>query len=499
MKRFWGALLCVLIILNMAACSAQQEETKTSARETEAAPAGTESVPETPVQTEPSREPGAPLDVKDAPRICVDRVYSLPMPTEAEPERVIRMDAQGNTLENVIIPTPLYDVITGDLRWYMLKETNKDGSLKASWLYSVQGKALEGSSDCVYGEGIGTLVVKHLLPDGIEGVEESGCLYDPAGGTTAVPEVFSIEKLTKKTAVCLDAKRHMLGVYGTKGEKLTEDPFGESFTFGYSCGGFILGYMDSGCAVLNENLEVVETSEKMFDIDLLDCGAHGVICIKRENDMCHVIRADDWKTLNTFPSSFQTTDGINVIAGDEFSKDVKLHSIRGKRLAGPFDKIGLLKDESDMPIGMTIARKDDTVYVLDKRGETVAKRRIRGLIRAYSTFDGMVMCEYEFTNDWTEEKETGFALLDQHLNYLSEQWENFVKIDRVTWGIYSCVRQNGRDSWRTDLFTMDKEVIFHNVAQVGSADEEAIAVCGQQYYGLIDHQGTWLVKIPITD
>ena len=188
-----------------------------------------------------------------------------------------------------------------------------------------------------------------------------------------------------------------------------------------------------------------------------------------------------------------------MIAGDEFSKDVKLHSIRGKRLAGPFDKIGLLKDESDMPIGMTIARKDDTVYVLDKRGETVAKRRIRGLIRAYSTFDGMVMCEYEFTNDWTGEKETGFALLDQHLNYLSEQWENFVKIDRVTWGIYSCVRQNGRDSWRTDLFTMDKEVIFHNVAQVGSADEEAIAVCGQQYYGLIDHQGTWLVKIPITD
>ena len=98
MKRFWGALLCVLIILNMAACSAQQEETKTSVRETEAAPSGTESVPETPVQTEPSREPGAPLDVKDAPKICVDRVYSLPMPTEAEPERVIRMDAQGNAV-----------------------------------------------------------------------------------------------------------------------------------------------------------------------------------------------------------------------------------------------------------------------------------------------------------------------------------------------------------------------------------------------------------------
>ncbi|MBO4289130.1 MAG: hypothetical protein J5865_03405 [Lachnospiraceae bacterium] len=499
MKRLCGALLCALIILNMAACSAQQEETKTSARGTETAPVSTENSSQTPPETQTERDPGEPLDVKDAPKICVDRVYSIPMPSEDDPERVFWMDPEGNLLGNVIIPTPLCDVITGRLRYYTLKETNKDGSLKASWLYSAKGKPLEGGTDCTYGEGIGSYVVKHLLPEGIEGVEETGFLYDPASGTVAAENVFSIEKLTKKTAVCLDAKRHMLGVCTGDGEKILEDPYGEDFTFGYSCGGFILGYMGSGCAVLNEKLEILDTSEKMFDIDLIDCGARGVICVKRENDMCHVIRSDDWKTLNTFPSTFQTTDGINVICGDDFSKDVKLHSIRGKRLAGPFDKIGLMKDESDMPIGMTIARKDDTVYVLDKKGETAAMRRIRGLTRAYSTFDGLVMCEYEFKNEWTGEPETGFALLEQRLDYLSEQWENYVKIERVTAGIYSCVRQTGSDSYRTDLFTMDKEVIFHNVARVGSADEEAIAVRGQQYYGLIDHQGNWLVKIPIPD
>ncbi len=507
MKRLCSVLLCALIILNMAACGpAGPETTKEAPPETVSVP---ESTKETPAQTGPSQpepETEAVLDKKDAPKICTKKTYGIAMPSKKDPDRVIILDEQGAVLDNVTIPIALCDVITGNLRYYTVVEYEKDGSLKASWLYSAKGKALEGSSNCVYGDCLGSLVVKTLRTkapgpeaDPASAAEDASWLYDPVKKAAVEQNVFSVEKLTGKKAVCLDAKRRVLGAYDREGQKLSEAPFEGSFTCGYCCGGFVLGYPESGCAVLNEELETVQTAPKMFDMELLDCGAQGVICIKKENNVCQVYRADDWKLRGTFPADLQTTDGLNAICGDDFSKNVNLHSIRGKRLAGPFDKISLLRDESDLTIGMTLARKDNVVYVLNKYGSTVAQRRIYGLTRAYNTFDGLIMCEYEFENDWTGEKETGYALLEQRLKWVSSRDYHFVRLERVTKDVYSGTRQNGEHSWRTDLYDEKGEVIFRKAVRFGTADENAIAVCGQEYFGLIDHRGNWIARLDLPE
>ena len=504
MKRFWSALLCVLIILNMTACGLLEPET------TSQAPPVSSSAPETtketePETTEPEQETEAVLDVKAAPKIYTKKYYSLCVPTQEDPERIIYLNAQGELLENVTIPTALRDAVTGKLRYYTVAEYNKDGSLKASWLYSSKGKALEGSGNCIYGDCLGTLVVKRLQPgagrldaDGLPAAEVCW-LYDPSEKALAAENICSIERLTDKTAVCLDSKRHILGVYDAKGEKILDDPFEGQFAYGYGCGEYILGYPGSGSAVLNKDLEIIAASEKMFDMDLYDCGAQGVLCVIKENDFYYIFRTSDAKLLGTFSSDFLATDGINVICGDERELDVDLHSMRGKRLAGPFDKISLLRDGNDVPVGMTLARKEDTVYVLDKNGTVKAQRRIPGLVRAYSTFDGLILCEYEHENDWTGDREIGCALLRQDLSWVSDRDRYFTALERVTDGITSGTRQNGEHSFRTDLYNDSAEVIFKRVQHVGTADDEAIAVCGEEYFGLIDHQGSWIAKMKLPE
>ena len=505
MKRFWYALLCVFILTAMTACGQSTPETAAQTA-SEAVPAP-ESTTETASEAaEPAAISEKPQDIKQAPSIYINKVYSLNLPTEEDPNHMVQLNEQGNILENITIPTPLYDALTGELRYYTVMEHEPDGSLKASWLYDTKGRAIEGSGSCIYREGFGRFVVRTLREETPGGdAEPAGVavefsqLYDPETKTATAENVFFVERLTGKRAVCLDAKRGLLGVYDPEGEKLSEIPAGETFTCGYCCGGYILGYPESGCAILNEDLETVETAPKMFDMDLLDCGAQGVICIKKENNVCQIYRVDDWKLRGTFPADLQTTDGINVICGDDFSKEVNLHGIRGRRVAGPYDKISLLRDENDMLMGMVLARKDNAVYVLNKYGNIVAQRKISGLTRAYCTFDGLIMCEYGFKNDWTGAEETGYALLEQRLKWVSSRDYNFVKLERAAKGIYSGTRQNGENSFRTDLFNEAGEVIFKRVMRLGTADEFAIAVCDKDRFGLISHSGSWIAEYDLPE
>ena len=504
MKRTCSALLCILIIISLTGCFLQQEETKapSSAQETQPAPVSTEET--APPESQPEGETEAVLETKTAPKIYTKKFYSLAMPTAEDPGQVCYLDEQGAILENVTIPTPLHDVVSGKLRYYTVTEYDKNGTLTASWLYSAKGKVLEGSGNCTYEDCLGNLIIMQPKGTRVEEAPDASAggqswLYDPSQKAVVAENVFSLEKITGKTAICLDAKRRILGVYDMKGQMLHKTPYDGDFTCGYCCGSYILGYPPEGCAILNEELVVVDTAPKMFDMELYDCGAQGVLCLKKDNDLRHIYRVDDWKMLGTFPTTFQTTDGINTICGDEFSKDVKLHSMRGKRLAGPYDKISFLRDENEALNGLTLARKDDVVYVLNKHGSVLAQRRIPGLTRAYNIYDGLILCEYEFENDWTGQTETGFSLLDQGLRWVSDRDRNFIRLERVTKNIFAGTRQNGEQSFRTDLYNEKAEVIFKRVERFGTADDAAIAVCDKEHFGLIDHEGNWIAKMDLPE
>ena len=161
MKRLWGVLLCALIIMNMTACGLTGPETAAQTA-SEAVPAP-ESTTETASEAaEPAAISEKPQDIKQAPSIYINKVYSLNLPTEEDPNHMVQLNEQGNILENITIPTPLYDALTGELRYYTVMEHEPDGSLKASWLYDTKGRAIEGSGSCIYREGFGRFVVRTL-------------------------------------------------------------------------------------------------------------------------------------------------------------------------------------------------------------------------------------------------------------------------------------------------------------------------------------------------
>ena len=487
-------LLCAAALL-FAACTDQREETTAPpvAQTEEVTAASLEDPESTPAAIKEQPVLPDPLAAKEAPAVYTDRHYIITLPTK--PEQTVVMDAQGKILQDVRIPTPLYDALTGKLRFYTYTQPAAEaGSARdVNWLYNAKGKPLEGAEGCLYTAGMGGFVIKQLLPeDGAEAA--AGWLYDPKT-QDVVENVWSVERLTAKTALLLDAERHMLGVCDAKGTLLYEDPYHGAFAFGYSCGGYILGYPEEGgCAVLNEKLEVLDTTPKMFDLDLFDAGDYGVYCVKKDDTQRFIYRATDWKLEGTFAEDFQYTDGVNVITGDDHSKNLKLHSMRGKRLAGPFDKISPEKDAADRPTGRYLARSGNTLTLLNKHGETVKQRKISGLTRAYSTFDGLCMCEYSFENDWTGEKETGFRLYTADLQYLTDTERNYLSVEKAAEGLYKVTRQNGEDSFRTDIVNVSGETVFKRPEAVGDGDEAALAVFKDGTVGLIGASGEWIAE-----
>ena len=492
MKRLCCALFCALLLLIPAACSSGVPETSQSAAPevtttaedpTQTAPPETETAPELP----------APLDPAGAPKLCLQKVYALSMPTEDGQEETVYLDEQGAIVEQAAVPDPVYDILSGKLRYYLYRQ--EAGGQEISWLYSASGKALEGSADCVYGDCVGTSIVKQLIPDPADPMaQDAGWLVDPEKGTVLRENVHSVLRLSNDRALYLDAKRHILGVYTATGKQLFADPFEGEFTVGYCCGPYVLGYPETGCAVLNEDLEVLDTSPKMFDMDLIDCGGLGVFCIKKQEIQTDIIEANGWKLIGSFSGNFQGTDGICAICGDVSGTGVKLFSVRGKRLAGPFEKLTPLYDETGTPTGRYLARTEKTISILSKGGEELCRRKISGLQRAYAAEDGMFLAEYEFENYWTEEKQTGLALLNDQLRRITSDERNYLEIRRVAEGIYAVRRQNSESGYRTDLIGLDGESFFSKVRSVGDGDGTVIAVYRDGSYGLIDRNGEWVAR-----
>ena len=537
----WMAILAVMLCLVLAGCFMTDPQnggsTGSAAPETrEAAPTekeqDTEPAKEQPssqLSTEQAAEPSTeqaaetskeqPTPAVEAPKIYTGDYYTVVWGRGTEEEQAFAMDPQGTLIMDLAIPEKLTDAVTGELRYYTLKQYEKGEkgqlTLVKSWLYDVNGVPVDESEDCEFGACIGGLVRKSLYsafvrregegewpgyPGGeVPDPQKSTWLYDPITKTNVREGVYEIRKLNDESAVLLDPEGRLIGASDTTGAMTatydSDVPLGSILIEG----GFISGLSEEENGlehrvILDSSLSVVAEAAESEELDLVGC-AQGAVCIRRTQDDTELYAAEGWQLLARLPEDLRQTDGVCAVCGT--SGNAALYDLNGTQLAGPYDEISLLKLEDGSYAGEYLSRQGETLTVLDKNGRELCSTTVEGLIYAApanygkdARTDGRIDCSYEW-KDTDGTMRMSQVIYDRQLNRLTSR--HFEFLTPVTEGIWLGRWINVSKPYACLLNEKEEEILYE-VDDVFGGDENVIAVRQGYYVGLVDHQGNWIAK-----
>ena len=491
------------IPLSTRAAETEAPETSPLQTETEAgAPESSEAETIAEPETEPGKEPFVTPDLYTGKTYSVGRFW---YGTEEGEEYV--MDEEGHLLDAKKIPSPIYDALTGEVRFYDRTEYTKIGEnyedVKVSTiLYDKDGTVLEEDVPYLFTYACGNCLVRldsraALMWEG-QFTDYSGDLYDPYAHQVIQKDVCSVEKLTESSALAEDAHGYLLGVVdGTgkvlEGFPLETGPYQWPYVYG---NGFVVADTEDGAdggivqVLLNRDLEYVDHADEGEQYGTFNCGKRGIILEKiLEDGTTWLFDLDKWEVILTLDDMARDMDEQRIICGEDGAK--LLYDWNGNILAGPYEELCPIREDLGDPWQGLVGMNGNTVCRLDLDGKILNKVEISGL-SYISVYSGIVYCSYEKYDSQTGYFGYGTKICDYELKQLIP--DGYDNISRIAPGIYACPVTTPQGESRQNLFNSAGEMIFSGATSVGYGDEHAIPVVKGFSVGLIDLQGNWIAK-----
>ena len=473
--------------------------------------------PETaPVQTEPESTAAEPTEPETGsggepfvtPDFYTGKTYSVGRFWYAEEEGSnYVMDEEGHLLDAEKIPSPIYDELTGEVRFYDRTEYTKIGEnyedVKVSTtLYDKDGTVLEEDMPFLFTRACGNCVVRldsqaALMWEG-QFSDYSGDLYDPYAHQVVQKDVCDVIRMTEDSALAKDAKGFLMGVIDEAGKVLTGFPM-ETGPYKWPSvygNGFVIAETEDGAdggivqVLLNRDLEYVDHTDEGEQYGTFNCGKRGTVLEKILSDgTTWLMDMDKWEVILTTDDMVRDADEQRIICGEDGAK--MLYDWSGKKLAGPCEDLCPVREESGKPWQGLISREGNIVCLRDLDGKILNKIELPGL-SYISVYSGIVYCSLMEYDIGTGNYNYGTKIYDYQLKQLIP--DGYDNISAVAPGVYACPVTTPQGESRQDLFNSAGEMIFSGATSVGYGDEHAIPVVKGFSVGLIDLQGNWIAK-----
>ena len=493
-----------------------QESTPQTEPESTAQPESSgAAAPESETAAEPeSRETDAPPETKpgETPFVTPDfytgktyRVSKYWFPTEDD-EAYYTMDEAGHLLDMDKVPTPIEDVLTGEVAFYTRTVYTKIGSnyddVKVSAvLYDREGNILEEDVPRLFTAACGSCVVRldsraALMWEG-QFSDYSGDLYDPYAHRVMREDVCSVERLTESIALAEDREGRLLGTVDGSGNVVSGFPTETGpYRWPYSCGnGFVIAdtedEADGGTArvVLDRDLKYVDYAAEGEQYSVLNGGTKGFILAKTlEDGTTYLFDMEKWEVLLNLEAEVKAMDSRSIIC--EENEWNWICDWNGNRLTESYPSLYPVREDETQDFQGFIAVYGDELQRLDRDGKVVSKVNVPNLYYA-NVYDGAIFCEATAYDD-TGESYFESSVYDFDLREIVPA--GYSNIRKAAPGVFACSTETPQGELRATLINDRGEIIMKNLFSVGEGDEDAIPVVKGFTVGLIDRQGNWIAK-----
>ena len=446
-------------------------------------------------------------------------------------EKSYALDKTGRLLSEDEVYIPLRDLNTGENRYRLytrVEDTGEDDewgnpvTQKYSRLCDLEGNVIVVWEPMEYTEGMGKLVIRREPRNFYEtifpGEEYQTALWDPATGEAVVEGVDTLQALENGHFLAMDASGLVLGVLDAQGNVISGFPAPADYYYPSTCNGWIVGnqwspYSDNETEypdqLMDENFEVLLEGE---GINVSFIGLRGPYVLRNgEGDVREVISLEDFSTLWSYD---QEKDGrLNYYDGELVILQVGepggqwerfFRTVEGETLAGgafdqlePSDQSLYGKDPAETFVG----RRGDTVFLLDREGNTLAQTELPGLESISVQEEGYIACTLSNPAQSGDiySYDSPMALLTPELESLIPAGE-YASISILTSEEGIPMLQCGRminGSYRFDLMDLSGRMVVDRATDIGTVGDGKVAVVRGFSMGLMDLEGNWISRYSV--